>query len=109
MSLRRQSSPLALDDDQLSTIMQHTQPLAPSDRDSFVKAVAAELSSVNVIGPGMIARACATLQGQFIGRAVGSGRLPMSSKYTHGPDWIHRPSKAKGRSVKGERKSPRPG
>jgi hypothetical protein len=56
---------LALDDEGLAIVMDAARPLQPSLRDAFLRAVALALRDEKVIGPGVIARTCASLQREF--------------------------------------------
>jgi hypothetical protein len=55
---------LALTDDELSIIMDAAKPLEPERRSEFLAAVARELAALgaDMIGPGVVARLCRTLQ-----------------------------------------------
>jgi hypothetical protein len=57
-------SPLKLTDDELDQVFRAAQPLAPADRDQFLKDVAMRLSGTTV-GPGSVFRACYEAQRQF--------------------------------------------
>jgi hypothetical protein len=61
----RRFPPLALSDSELDAIMNACRPIAPERRDAFLHAVANALQGREVIGPGLIARVCAELQGEF--------------------------------------------
>jgi len=56
--------PIALSDDQLSTIIRHAEPLAASDRPAFLHRVASLLYGIE-IGDGAVSRACAQAQSEF--------------------------------------------
>ena len=56
---------LSLDDSELSAIMASAQPLAPPDRDLFMRDVAAELAKHSERGPGLVGRICATTQRRY--------------------------------------------
>jgi len=51
-------SPIALSDTQLDIIMAAAKPLSPSDRDVFLRRVAAALASEPLLGDGLVARTC---------------------------------------------------
>jgi hypothetical protein len=57
-------SPIALTDNQLSTVMRAAGALHVSDRDAFLRAVAATLAT-REIGDGTVGRVCAELQKRF--------------------------------------------
>jgi hypothetical protein len=59
------SNMLAFDDDELSVVMTFAQPLAPRDRDAFLRAVCFELSKHGERGPGLIHRVVCETQRQF--------------------------------------------
>jgi hypothetical protein len=52
------SSPLALSDSEITTIMAACRPLSPSDRDAFLQHVASALAGQPVLGDGVVARVC---------------------------------------------------
>jgi hypothetical protein len=58
------SRPLALSDDQLTTIMRTAQPIAPNLRPAYLEAVARALHG-RELGDGLVARVCAELQREF--------------------------------------------
>jgi hypothetical protein len=47
---------IALDDDAMTAVMDVCRPLRPSDRDQFVRALAAELEKYPEVGPGLVHR-----------------------------------------------------
>jgi hypothetical protein len=59
------TSPLRLSDAELAEVMAAARPLQPHMRDSFMQAVAAELSRLGVVGPGAVHRICAAVQRRF--------------------------------------------
>jgi hypothetical protein len=48
--------PIALNDDELSAVMDGARPLAPQDRDAFLRAIAHQLSTCADVGPGTVHR-----------------------------------------------------
>jgi len=56
---------LKLTDEQLDIVMAACQPLQPHQRDAFLREVAAQLSAAGELGPGLVARVCATVQRQY--------------------------------------------
>jgi hypothetical protein len=54
-----------LSDDELSQLMTAAVPLDPDRRDAFVRAVAAEVASCSVRGPGTTHQVIAKIQRQF--------------------------------------------
>jgi hypothetical protein len=57
--------PLALNDNELDTVLAAARPLAPDLRDPFLRAVAHALSGRDVVGPGTVHQVCRELQRQF--------------------------------------------
>lgn len=57
--------PVKLTDDELTAVMSAARPLPIEMRDAFLHAVAHELSSRNVIGPGTVHQVCRELQRHF--------------------------------------------
>jgi hypothetical protein len=55
-------SPIALTDEQITTIMQLTRPLQPDQRVAFFEMLAAKLNGRREIGDGTIYRLCRELQ-----------------------------------------------
>jgi hypothetical protein len=51
------SQPIALSDDELTAIMDAARPLAPCDRDRFLRAVAQAIVDLPERGPGSVYRA----------------------------------------------------
>jgi hypothetical protein len=49
--------PIRLSDDELTAVMNAARPLAPRDRDRFLKAVAQAIAELPVVGPGSVHRA----------------------------------------------------
>ena len=56
------SRPIALSDDQLSAIMSAARPLAPWQRDGFLRDIAEELVKLPEIGSGALHRIITTVQ-----------------------------------------------
>jgi hypothetical protein len=55
--------PISLTDDELLIVMSAARPLAPQDRDRFLRDVAGELEKYRSdIGPGLTARICRDAQ-----------------------------------------------
>jgi len=75
--------PLALTDDQLSTVLRAAEPLHPRDRGAFAAAVAQVLSGQGVLGDGIVARTCRELQRKFM---TSPPRVPRNA-----PRWSRRP------------------
>jgi hypothetical protein len=48
--------PLSLSDDKLRIVMAAAQPIAPQDRDRFLRDVAAELEKYREVGVGIVGR-----------------------------------------------------
>ena len=48
--------PIALSDDELQIVMDGARPLAPHDRDAFLRAIAHQLSRQPELGPGTVHR-----------------------------------------------------
>jgi hypothetical protein len=63
--------PLDLNDDELKAIMVLAGPLSPRSRDSYLRAIAAELAALPADrrGPGTAHRVALGLQRQFLGPA----------------------------------------
>ena len=59
------SKPLALTDAQMSAVMSAAAPLAPADRDPFLRALAEALRQERVIGDGTINAAVRSLQRRY--------------------------------------------
>jgi hypothetical protein len=59
-------SPLKLSDSELDQVFRAAAPLAPADRDAFLKAVAQRLSGLADVGPGAVYRACLEAQRCFL-------------------------------------------
>lgn len=59
------SRPLALTDHQFSAVYQACEPLAPTDRDAFLPALAHRLSGEVEFGDGVVGRAIKELQRTF--------------------------------------------
>jgi hypothetical protein len=57
---------LALDDDELTTLMHLAQPLDPDLRDDFLRAVAGELEQHAERGDGLVHRVAAAAQRKFL-------------------------------------------
>jgi len=58
--------PLALTDDQMTTVLRADEPLHPRDRSAFAAAVAQVLRGQGVLGDGIVARVCRELQRKFM-------------------------------------------
>jgi hypothetical protein len=58
-------TPLALNDDEYSAVMQAAQPVHPLQRGAFLEALAQELEKHPVVGPGVVHRCAAELQRRF--------------------------------------------
>jgi hypothetical protein len=71
---------LALNDNELDTVMAAARPLAPDLRDAFLHAVAHALRG-HEIGPGLVARTCRELQRDFLDPPDLDGRMPRVSKW----------------------------
>ena len=71
--------PLALTDDQMTTVMRCAEPLSPSDRAIFLVDVAAALQG-RELGDGVVGRVCAEVQARYL-RAPDLSRASGSSKY----------------------------
>jgi hypothetical protein len=56
--------PLALSDDQLTTILRTAQPIAPDLRPAYLEAIAEALRG-RELGDGLVGRTCAELQKKF--------------------------------------------
>ena len=54
--------PLRLTDDELDIVMNACRPIAPHRRNAFMTDIASELSRYPELGPGVVHRACATVQ-----------------------------------------------
>jgi hypothetical protein len=60
------SRPIALSDDELQAVMDAAKPLAPRERDRFLKAVALAITALpEGIGPGSIHRAIASVWREY--------------------------------------------
>ena len=59
-------TPLSLNDDEYSAVMQAAALVHPLQRDAFLKALAAELALHPVVGPGLVHRCAAALQKTFV-------------------------------------------
>jgi hypothetical protein len=55
------SMPISLTDSELEAVMNACRPLAPRERDQFLKAVAQAIAELPERGPGSIHRAIATV------------------------------------------------
>jgi hypothetical protein len=67
-------TPMArLTDDEVETVMLAARPLAPHQRDAFLRTVADELARCGMIGPGALHRICVSVQRQFLASPVFSG------------------------------------
>jgi hypothetical protein len=73
------SKPIALSDTQLDTIFRLAGPLPPSDREVYLREVAAALDGREEIGDGFVARVCAEVQRRLwhppVEHAAGMSRL----------------------------------
>ena len=69
------SEPLALSDEQMTTVLQAAAPLQVVDRAPFLEALAVMLRSEPVLGDGTVARACRLLQAEFM-----RGRWPSDTE-----------------------------
>jgi hypothetical protein len=58
--------PLALSDEQSSAVLRAAAPLVPADRPAFLKEVAQALSTLPVLGDGVVARTCAVIQRRYL-------------------------------------------
>jgi hypothetical protein len=58
--------PLALPDDLFFVIQQAAAPVTPSERNQFLAELAAELVRYPVLGPGLVHRCAAELQGKHL-------------------------------------------
>jgi hypothetical protein len=69
---------LRLTDHDFDRLMQATKPLPVSDRDAFLRDVAAELGQHEVVGPGLLHRVISEVQRRYIApreREWGIGRV----------------------------------
>jgi hypothetical protein len=57
--------PLALTDSEMSTIMRAAEPLAPADREDFLRQVATVLGGMSVLGDGVVARTVREIQARY--------------------------------------------
>ena len=57
---------LRLTDQDFERLMQAARPLQVSDRDAFLKDVAAELGRYEVVGPGLLHRVISEVQPRYI-------------------------------------------
>jgi hypothetical protein len=57
--------PIALSDDELQAVMDAARPLAPRDRDQFLRRIAAVITALPVRGPGVIHRAIRSTWREF--------------------------------------------
>jgi hypothetical protein len=57
----------------MSAIIDFAKPLGWQDRPIFVKKVVRALADVEV-GPGVVQRTCAAMQGEFLGKVTGRDR-----------------------------------
>jgi hypothetical protein len=57
--------PISLSDEQLTSLMAAAQPLAPADRDPFLRAIAARFYGHSQIGDGELGRAIRDLQRDY--------------------------------------------
>jgi len=55
------SNPVRLSDDELAAVMNACRPLAPSQRDRFLRAVAVAITELPEVGPGAVHRAIASV------------------------------------------------
>jgi hypothetical protein len=67
--------PIPLSDDEMDAVYRACRPLAPRQRDGFLRALAAELQG-REIGPGSVGRAIAVVQKRYFD--------PPLSTETHG-------------------------
>jgi hypothetical protein len=58
-------TPLSLSDAEYDAVMQAAAPIAPAQRDAFLRNMADELARHEAIGPGLVHRLCAELQSRF--------------------------------------------
>ena len=72
--------PLALTDEQLTTVFRLAAPLASDERGSFLEDVAHSLGGLGELGDGVVARTCAEVQKRYW-RAPDLARSAGSSKY----------------------------
>ena len=56
----------SLSDTELSAVMTAAKPIPAQSRDAFLRDVSIELSRFEVIGPGLVARACSKIQRQYL-------------------------------------------
>ena len=59
-------TPLALNDNEYSAVMQAAQPVHPLQRGAFLEALAKELERHPVVGPGLVHRCAAELQRHYV-------------------------------------------
>jgi hypothetical protein len=58
--------PLALNDEEMAAVMDAATPLAPSQRDAFLRDVAAELAKCpHALGPGSVYRTAREVQRRY--------------------------------------------
>ena len=68
--------PLALTDDEFAAVQAAAAPIHPMQRRAFLKALAAELESHPVVGPGVVFRAAAALQKTSSSPRTARRRMP---------------------------------
>ena len=56
---------LRLPDHDFDRLMQAAKPIAPPERDAFLKDIAAELGKHEVVGPGLLHRIISELQQRY--------------------------------------------
>jgi hypothetical protein len=59
-------SPLALSDDQITSIMQLSRPLQPDQRTAFLEMLATKLQGQTELGDGALYRICRELQREVL-------------------------------------------
>jgi hypothetical protein len=74
------SRPLALSDEQVTTIMQLARPLSPDQRTAFLELLAAKLNGQRELGDGALYRLCRETQREFFD-PPNLGRMAGTSKY----------------------------
>jgi hypothetical protein len=73
------TAPISLSDEELSFVLQITQPLLPQDRSAYLRALAELLKQEPVIGPGLTYRLARELLREFW-RAPQLGSLPQAPR-----------------------------
>jgi hypothetical protein len=57
---------ISLSDEQSSAVWRAAMPLVPADRPAFLKEVTQALSSLPMLGDGVVARTCAVIQRRYL-------------------------------------------